>query len=828
MNNLLTDAQLKAEIKKCEYCEEKPCKDACPANCSPADFIMAATIGENFDYKRAAGLILSKNPMGGVCGVVCPDSHCMDACVHKTFDNAVNIPAVQATIMQKAKELGYLPEFHQAESGEKTVAIIGAGPAGLGAAAVLAQKGYLVSIFDKEQLAGGRCNFIPDFRLDKEVLKTDIAYLQNLGQVKFELGQTIENPENYLAKGFAAVIVSTGLDQAIMPGTPGEEHAIAWTKYLAEHKSIDVTDKTVAVIGGGAIAVDCALSAKNAKAKRVDMICLETNADMPVTANERDHLLAGDIVLITRTTVTAIIKDNDKLNFKTANVDFPQGGMFKPDMIIPNTEGLLKGYDMVIFAIGSRSTIKKSDNKNIYYAGDMINGATTVVEAVASGKNAAALLDSRLRGDNKEVKELDSADTKKSDVELAGIIKTPVSLETDFFGRKIISPFLLSAAPPSDGYEQMKAAYEAGWAGGVMKTSFDNLDVHIPAEYMFAFNQDTYANCDNVSGHPLDRVCSEIKKLVKEFPDRLTMASTGGPVSGDDDADKKVWQSNTLKLEQAGVMGIEYSLSCPQGGDGTEGDIVSQHAGLSAKIVDWVMATSDPEIPKLFKLTGAVTSIYIIVDAIKQVFEKYPNKKAGVTLANTFPSLDFRKGDKKSWEEGIVVGMSGDGVKNISYLSLAKAAPLGVHISGNGGPMDYKAAAHFLALGVKTVQFCTIAMKYGLNIVDELESGLSYLMQDRGLNSVNELIGCALPNAITDFMDLTAVKKISTVDADLCQHCGNCTRCSYQAITLNDDKVPEIDPEKCVGCSICTQKCFSEALSMRERTVEELEVLKED
>jgi dihydropyrimidine dehydrogenase (NAD+) subunit PreA len=119
-------------------------------------------------------------------------------------------------------------------------------------------------------------------------------------------------------------------------------------------------------------------------------------------------------------------------------------------------------------------------------------------------------------------------------------------------------------------------------------------------------------------------------------------------------------------------------------------------------------------------------------------------------------------------------------------------------------------------------------MKYGLNIVDELESGLSYLMQDRGLNSVNELIGCALPNAITDFMDLTAVKKISTVDADLCQHCGNCTRCSYQAITLNDDKVPEIDPEKCVGCSICTQKCFSEALSMRERTVEELEVLKED
>ena len=129
--------------------------------------------------------------------------------------------------------------------------------------------------------------------------------------------------------------------------------------------------------------------------------------------------------------------------------------------------------------------------------------------------------------------------------------------------------------------------------------------------------------------------------LVKEFPDRLTLASTGGPVTGRDEADKAVWQSNTRKLENAGAMGVEYSLSCPQGGDGTDGDVVSQNAELTAKIIDWVMEASADDNPKLFKLTAAVTAIQPIIKAIQEVFARYPNKKAGVTLANSFPSLAF-------------------------------------------------------------------------------------------------------------------------------------------------------------------------------------------
>ncbi len=417
----------------------------------------------------------------------------------------------------------------------------------------------------------------------------------------------------------------------------------------------------------------------------------------------------------------------------------------------------------------------------------------------------------------------------KSTFALPGFNALPVSLETDFFGRKIRSPYLLSASPMTDGLEQMTKAYEHGWAGGIMKTAFDNVPIHIPGGYMFTFGPYTYANADNVSGHPLDRVCREVAQLVKDWPDRLTMASTGGPVSGHDESDRLGWQSNTRKLEAAGVMGIEYSLSCPQGGDGTEGDIVSQNAALTAKIIEWILEVGSPDVPKLFKLTAAVTSVVPILRAIRKVFEKYPASKAGVTLANSFPTLAFRPSRSGGrWEEGVVVGMSGEGVTPISNLTLAQAVPEGIEISGNAGPMTYKAAMDFLALGVKTVQFCTIATKHGYGIINELESGTSFLMQARGFKSMQELIGAAQPHPIVDFMALSPVKWLSEANDDLCVACGNCARCPYLAIELDSARHPHTNPALCIGCSICVQKCLVGAMQMRVRTPEELSALVEN
>ena len=822
---IMTRAQLQAELLRCEYCEERPCKEACPADCSPADFIMAARLGNPSDIRRSAAEIMHANPLGGVCGMVCPDTLCMAACTRKKFDGAINIPLVQATIIELSKRLGGIPQFSKPKLNGKKVAIIGSGPAGLGAAAVLAQMGYTVDIFEGRKRLGGMMSLIPEHRLDKTVVETDIQFLLSLGNIAVKTGIKIEDPTKLLENGYEAVCVSSGLWKPIELGIPNEDLAIKMVDLLAKPYAYKF-DGSVAVIGGGATAIDCAITAKQRGAKQVELFMLEKLSEMPLTSKERKELLDFDIEVNGRIRVNKIIKDGKKVSsVETLKVELPEGKTFSPANVhdLPGTEGRRTSFTAVIVAIGMRSAISSQEGKGLFYAGDMLTGPKTVVQALASGKNAALQIDAYLNGKKKPVIEK----AVKSYYVLPGYKPVPVSLSTEFFGRPILSPYLISASPSTDGWEQMKRAYEAGWAGGVMKTAFDNIPIHIPGEYMFAYTPYTYANADNVSGHALDRVCGEVGELVRKWPERLTMASTGGPVTGNDEADRAGWQSNTKKLEAAGAMGIEYSLSCPQGGDGTEGAIVSQNAALTTKIIDWIMQVGDPDIPKLFKLTAAVTSIVPILRAIRKALNQYPNKKAGITLANSFPTLAFRPTTGRIWEEGVIVGMSGEGVTPISYLTLAQAVPEGIEISGNGGPMNYKAAMDFLALGVKTVQFCTLVMKQGYGIIHDLESGTSFMMQERGIRSMKELIGIAQPNPITDFMALTSTKKISEANQDYCVSCGNCARCPYLAITLDEKGYPHTDPALCIGCSICAKKCFVGAISMRWRSADELAMLRE-
>jgi NADPH-dependent glutamate synthase beta subunit-like oxidoreductase/dihydroorotate dehydrogenase/Pyruvate/2-oxoacid:ferredoxin oxidoreductase delta subunit len=822
----LTDAQLRAEIETCEFCREKPCREACPADVSPADFIMAVNLGAPSDYRRAAALILGANPFGGVCGAVCPDKYCVQACAKAPVDRPVRIPAVQAEIIRRAGRLGVLPRFAAAPDSGRRAAVIGAGPAGLAAAALLAQGGLAVDIFERDARAGGMANLIPGDRLPKDVLRSDIRFLLKLGRIRIRFHRPVDDPGSLLEQGYSAVVVATGLDAPLRLGIPGEERARDWISFLSDPSPKSLAGRRIAVIGGGAVAADCAVTAPRSGAS-VEMICLETPGEMPLTPEERVGLLQAGVLISGRSAVIAIRSASGAKSLaRIQPMRLPKGKAFSPAAMSVDAGQpvFTRAFDEIVIAIGARSRIAVRECPGIYYAGDMAEGPGTVVSAVASGKNAAQRALDKLAH-----KRPSKQKPGKSRIILPGRNLRPVPLDADFFGRTILSPFLLSASPASDGADQLRLAYRAGWAGGVLKTAFDGVPIHIPADYMFVLGRGTYGNCDNVSGHALDRVCREIETLGREFPDRLTIASTGGPVTGVAEADREVWRANTRKLEATGAMAIEYSLSCPQGGDGTRGDIVSQDAELTAQIIDWVLSgASRPDVPKLFKLTGAVTAIGPILQAVRDVFTRHPGLRAGVTLANSFPGLAFRPGAKAEWDEGVVIGLSGESILSISYLTLAKAAGAGLAISGNGGPMNYRQAADFLALGARTVQFCTLPLHYGVEIVEDLHAGLSGLLESLKLCSVSELIGRALPHPIRDFPDLSAVKRISTVERRLCVHCGNCVRCPYQAIELDRGGVPRTDPALCVGCSLCAQRCFAGAISMRERTAAERAALRED
>ena len=173
-------------------------------------------------------------------------------------------------------------------------------------------------------------------------------------------------------------------------------------------------------------------------------------------------------------------------------------------------------------------------------------------------------------------------------------------------------------------------------------------------------------------------------------------------MSGNIEHDRHSWQTNTRALEEAGAMAIEYSLSCPQGGEGAEASqIVSQSPTLAARVVEYILSGARrPDIPKLFKLTAAVASVVPIISAMQAVFARFPDAKVGITLANSFPVMGFRENTSadhpRKWPHGIVFGMAGAGVLPISYRTLSEATDLfpQLYISANGGIMDSQSSAN--------------------------------------------------------------------------------------------------------------------------------------
>ena len=384
----LTVPQMKAEIERCLQCPNKPCQKACPVSCSPQEFIAKAKTG---DFEGAVQTIGANNPMGQTCGLICPETFCMKACLRQQIDHPISIPKLQATILEKYRKDQKRPEV---KANGYTVAIIGAGPAGLAAAEKLSSLGVEVTIFEKGQKIGGALNLIPKTRLPFEVIEKDGQYVLSSDLVKIFYGMTIASPQVLLCN-FDAVVVATGEPHCQALNIKGEELVIPYMAYL-ENPSDYVSQGKIAVIGGGRVAIDCALTAKRQGASEVDMFVRRRLSDMRISSAEYLELIENEIDVTTMTSSKEVEEKDGKFYLYTIHNQFDEGKLVGQE----NSQIVRGGYDYIIKAIGSHAD-KFSEDERIFYAGDCKNGGSTIVEALASGQQTAYKVYDFLLGDEK-------------------------------------------------------------------------------------------------------------------------------------------------------------------------------------------------------------------------------------------------------------------------------------------------------------------------------------------------------------------------------------------------------------------------------------------
>ena len=379
---------------RCLLCHDAPCSKGCPAGTDPAKFVRSIRFR---NVKGAAETIRSNNVLGGSCARVCPyDRLCEEACSRCGIDRPIEIGKLQRYAIEQEEIFG-MKTLEAGEAKPGKVACIGAGPASLAAAAELRKAGYAVTVFEKEEKAGGMLTYgIVPSRLPRSVIDHDVAMVEAMG-VKFEFGKkvTIADVDDY-----DAVFVGTGLWGTKLPEIPGTElkGVYAAADYLkAARTSGKQEGKKVVVIGGGDVAVDCAVTAKLLGAEDVRIVYRRTLEEAPGNMNEFQYALSLGIGMTTNMAPAAI-----------------EGAGKVEAMTFTGREGRLDGSelklacDTVVFAIGQKAEPVegvaanekggvaaeegKTNVAKVFAAGDIVNGGKTVVEAVAAGKEAAAAI----------------------------------------------------------------------------------------------------------------------------------------------------------------------------------------------------------------------------------------------------------------------------------------------------------------------------------------------------------------------------------------------------------------------------------------------------
>ena len=422
------DAPMAAlEASRCLQCKTAPCRSGCPVEVDIPAFIHCIREGK---IDAAAKKIKEKNNLPAVCGRVCPqEKQCESHCVLGIKGEPVAIGRLERFVADCVRQTAQ-EEITEIKKNGRKVAVVGAGPAGLTAAADLAMAGYEVTVFEALHRAGGVLIYgIPEFRLPKDIVAAEVEQIKRLGVTivtNAVVGKALTIDELF-ADGYEAVFIGSGAGAPQFLGVPGENcnGVYSANEFLTRinlmkayefpnyHTPVKV-GKNVAVVGGGNVAMDAARTSLRMGAEKVYLVYRRSEAEIPARREEFEHAKQEGVICQFLMNPSRIVGDEkgwvQGLECRRMELGEPDASGRRSTRAIPGSETVLP-VDTVVIAIGNtpnpliprttpglvvtrHGTIVVNERgetscNGVYAGGDIVTGAATVISAMGAGKQAA-------------------------------------------------------------------------------------------------------------------------------------------------------------------------------------------------------------------------------------------------------------------------------------------------------------------------------------------------------------------------------------------------------------------------------------------------------